>query len=108
MQEETDAVVSVIASCICGSDLWRYRGMMPSPEPARIGHEFVGIVDEVGAEVRSVRAGDFVVASFGISDGTCTHCRNGVPTSCLQGAWWGERDTAGRNLDAGQGERVRV
>ncbi|MFF8848257.1 zinc-binding dehydrogenase [Streptomyces sp. NPDC015127] len=108
MRVPTDAVVRVLASCICGSDLWRYRGVLPSDGPARIGHEFVGVVEETGTAVHSVGPGDFVIASFGISDGTCFHCRNGVPTSCIKGAWWGGRDSDGFDLDAGQGERVRV
>ncbi|MET8506319.1 zinc-dependent alcohol dehydrogenase family protein [Streptomyces sp. NPDC004787] len=104
----SDALVRVVAACICGSDLWRYRGVMPTETAVRIGHEFVGIVEEAGRDVERVRPGDFVIASFGISDGTCRHCRNGVPTSCSNGAWWGEQDSRGLALDAGQGERVRV
>ena len=69
----TDAIVRVTAACVCGSDLWPYRGINEVTEPTRIGHEFVGIVEEVGAEVRSVRPGDFVVAPFMYSDNTCPH-----------------------------------
>lgn len=104
----TDAVVRVVATCVCGSDLWGYRGVRPPREPQRIGHEFVGVVEEVGADVRRVRVGDFVVAPFSISDSTCTHCRNGVHTSCEQGAWWGSPDHEGIASDAAQGEYVRV
>lgn len=104
----TDAVVRVVASCICGSDLWPYRGAFPVEEPRRIGHEFVGVVEEVGGEVSSVRPGDFVVAPFVVSDGTCPSCRHGVQTSCLHGASWGGTDPQGVAVDAGQGERVRV
>jgi threonine dehydrogenase-like Zn-dependent dehydrogenase len=104
----TDAVVQVTASCVCGSDLWPYRGVNTPEHPQRIGHEFVGVVTDVGAEVRTVRAGDFVIAPFAASDGTCVHCRNGVHTSCAHGAWWGSQDEFGLPVDGGQGEAVRV
>jgi threonine dehydrogenase-like Zn-dependent dehydrogenase len=103
----TDAVVRVTAACVCGSDLWPYRGVVDVRPPARIGHEFVGVVEEVGAEVVTVRPGDFVIAPFSIGDGVCVHCRNGVHTSCVRHAWWGSEDSAGR-IDGGQGEAVRV
>jgi hypothetical protein len=104
----TDALVRVTAACVCGSDLWPYRGVNTPEEPKRIGHEFVGVVDEVGSEVRTVRPGDFVIAPFAASDGTCVHCRNGVHTSCVHGAWWGSEDEFGLPVDGGQGEAVRV
>jgi threonine dehydrogenase-like Zn-dependent dehydrogenase len=104
----TDAVVRVVASCVCGSDLWPYRGVGAVAKPRRIGHEFVGVVQEVGVDVATVRPGDFVIAPFVVSDGTCVHCRNGVHTSCAHGAAWGARDEHGFKVDAGQGERVRV
>jgi len=104
----TDALVRVVASCVCGSDLWRYRGIMPVKEPTRIGHEFVGVVEEVGHEVTTVRPGDFVIAPFVVSDGTCPNCRNGVMTSCLHGTGWGGTDEFGLPVDGGQGEAVRV
>ena len=103
-----DAIVRVVAACVCGSDLWPYRGVTPTDEPHRIGHEFVGIVDEVGPEVRDVRPGDFVIAPFYICDGSCANCANGVSTSCLRGGWWGNADRVGGSADGGQGERVRV
>jgi threonine dehydrogenase-like Zn-dependent dehydrogenase len=103
-----DAVVRVVAACVCGSDLWPYRGVRPVREPTRIGHEFVGVVEEVGSEVSTVRAGDFVIAPFALSDGTCPHCRNGIQTSCDNGQWWGSEDDDGRMIDGGQGEHVRV
>ncbi|MPZ96008.1 MAG: alcohol dehydrogenase catalytic domain-containing protein [Propionibacteriales bacterium] len=108
IQRPTDALVRVTASCVCGSDLWPYRGITPTPRPRRIGHEFVGVVEEVGAEVTTLKTGDFVVAPFVLSDGTCANCRNGVHTSCLNGASWGGRDEHGLRIDAGQGEAVRV
>jgi hypothetical protein len=103
-----DAVVRVVASCVCGSDLWPYRGVTETAEPHRIGHEFVGVVEEVGAEVATLRSGDFVIAPFALSDNTCVHCKNGVHTSCAHGAWWGGEDEQGLPIDGGQGEFVRV
>src|SRR4051812_37218886 len=104
----TDAVVRVVASCICGSDLWPYRGFQPTSQTHPIGHEFVGVVDEIGDEVRTLRPGQFVIAPFVISDGTCVNCRNGFQTSCLNGGGWGGRDAYGTPVDGGQGDRVRV
>ncbi len=108
LRRPTDAVVRVVASCVCGSDLWPYRGVRDIPEPRRIGHELVGVVEEVGAEVRTLRPGQFVIAPFMISDGTCPHCRNGVHTSCQRSSGWGGPDFEGVPSDAGQGEAVRV
>lgn len=103
-----DAIVKVIAACVCGSDLWPYRGITPTHEPHRIGHEFVGVVEAVGDRVERIRVGDFVIAPFYVCDNTCINCRNGVSTSCLHGGWWGGEDRAGGFADGGQGERVRV
>ncbi|MFP5219772.1 MAG: zinc-dependent alcohol dehydrogenase family protein [Actinomycetes bacterium] len=109
IQSPTDAVVRVVASCVCGSDLWPYRGVgFDGSEPRRIGHELVGVVEEVGDDVRTVRPGDFVVAPFAISDGTCVHCRNGITTSCVNGTFWGSPDRDGLPVDGGQGEYVRL
>ena len=101
--EPTDAVVIVTRACICGSDLWPYNAMEPSETGNRMGHEFVGLVEAVGSDVRTVKKGDLVVAPFAWSDGTCEFCRRGLQTSCLHGGWWG-----GTGLDGGQGEAVRV
>ncbi|MCU1384400.1 MAG: alcohol dehydrogenase [Acidobacteria bacterium] len=101
--ESTDAVVVVTRACICGSDLWPYNAMPRSEAGNRMGHEFIGIVDAVGSDVRTLKKGDLVVAPFAWSDGTCEFCRNGLQTSCLHGGWWG-----GTELDGGQGEAVRV
>ncbi|MDN3496750.1 zinc-dependent alcohol dehydrogenase family protein [Planococcus sp. APC 4015] len=103
-----DAIVRVVAACVCGSDLWPYRGVTPTEEPERIGHEFVGVVESVGPEVQTVKPGDFVIAPFYVCDGTCANCANGVSTSCLAGGWWGSEDKVGGFADGGQGERVRV
>ncbi len=101
-----DAIVRVVAACVCGSDLWPYRGITRST--GRIGHEFVGIVEQVGAEVSVVKPGDFVIAPFYVCDFSCVNCRNGFSTSCLQGSWWGGDDRRGHPADGGQGELVRV
>src|SRR6476660_6244703 len=104
----TDALVRVTAACVCGSDLWPYRGINAVEEPTRIGHEFVGIVEEVGGDVRSVRPGDFVIAPFMYSDNTCPHCRVGIQSRCDPGGFWGGPDRDGIMADGGQGEYVRV
>jgi threonine dehydrogenase-like Zn-dependent dehydrogenase len=103
VRRPTDAVVRVVNACICGSDLWAYRGVASRVAGQRIGHEFLGVVEEVGAQVRGFRPGDFVVAPFVWSDGTCEFCREGLHTSCPQGGFWGEVGS-----DGGQGEAVRV
>src|SRR5688572_19731802 len=91
----TDALVRVVAACVCGSDLGPYRDIPAGKKPQRIGHEFVGVVEEVGADVATLRPGQFVIAPFVISDGTCVNCRNGVQTSCLAGGGWGWKDRQG-------------
>jgi threonine dehydrogenase-like Zn-dependent dehydrogenase len=108
VQRPTDALVRVTAACVCGSDLWPYRGVVETSEPHRIGHEFVGVVEDVGADVSTLSVGDFVIAPFALSDGTCAHCRNGVQTSCVDSAWWGGEDEEGLPIDGGQGQAVRV
>lgn len=80
----TDAIIQLAATCICGSDLWPYRGLQKSQGPANMGHEYCGVVVEVGSDVRAVRPGQFVVGSFCLSDNTCPHCRFGFPSSCEQ------------------------
>ncbi|MEV6721136.1 zinc-dependent alcohol dehydrogenase family protein [Streptomyces xanthochromogenes] len=103
IQVSTDAVVRVLRACICGSDLWAYRGESARQPGQRIGHEFLGIVEEAGSEVRGLRKGDLVVAPFVWSDGTCDFCSEGLTTSCPQGGFWGSVGS-----DGGQGEAVRV
>lgn len=103
IERPTDAVVRVTYACICGSDLWFYRGVNTWQPGWRTGHEFCGVVEEVGAEVTSVRRGDVVVVPFAYSDGACEFCRKGVQTSCVDGGYWG-----GEGDDGGQGEAVRV
>lgn len=101
--EQSDAIVKIVAGCICGSDLWPYASMKPSEHGKQMGHEFVGIVEELGSEVTGLDVGDFVIAPFVISDGTCDFCQEGLTTSCRHRASWGAN-----GVDGGQGERVRV
>jgi threonine dehydrogenase-like Zn-dependent dehydrogenase len=81
--EPTDAVISLALTCVCGSDLWPYRGIAPIDEPTPMGHEYVGVVEEVGSEVHSIEPGQFVVGSFFASDNTCEICRSGYQSSCV-------------------------
>ena len=81
--EPTDAIIRVTSACICGSDLWPYRGAEDAEWPVPMGHEYVGVVEEIGAEVRNVAVGDFVVGSFFASDNTCEICRAGYQTHCI-------------------------
>jgi len=97
----SDAVVRVVLACVCGSDLWPYRGESPF-EPGPIGHEFIGVVEDVGTEVRNVKKRDFVISPFAFSDGCCPNCQNGITTACMHGGFYP------MNGDGGQGEAVRV
>ena len=101
--EPTDALVTVTRAAICGSDLWPYKSMEHSETGRRMGHEFIGVVEDVGPEVRTLKAGDLVVTPFLWSDGTCVFCREGLHTSCLHGGRYGDD-----GVDGGQGEAVRV
>ncbi len=83
IEQPTDAIIRVTASCVCGSDLWPYRGIEPVGEPVPMGHEYVGVVEEVGREVRNVRPGQFVIGSFWASDNTCEICQAGYQSSCV-------------------------
>jgi threonine dehydrogenase-like Zn-dependent dehydrogenase len=103
IEKPTDAVVRIVAGCICGSDLWPYRGENKITPGSRIGHEYVGIVQEVGAEVRTVKAGDFVVTPFVASDGTCPNCQAGLQSACQNLVGIGSKDA-----DGGQGEYAKV
>lgn len=82
--EPTDAVIRIAVTCVCGSDLWPYRGLQPLDGPTPMGHEYCGIVEEVGSTVKSVKPGQFVIGSFATSDNTCPHCHYGYPSSCVQ------------------------
>ncbi|WP_290055461.1 zinc-dependent alcohol dehydrogenase family protein [Amycolatopsis solani] len=103
LAEATDVVLRVVRSCICGSDLWPYADMPPREDGRRIGHEFLGVVEETGADVTTLKKGDLAVAPFVWSDNTCEFCREGLQTSCLHGGGWGAK-----GVDGGQGEAVRV
>lgn len=82
--EPTDAVIRMAATCVCGSDLWPYRGLQPINGPTPMGHEYCGFVEEVGSAVKSVKPGQFVVGSFATSDNVCPHCLRGYQSSCMQ------------------------
>src|SRR3954470_5051103 len=82
IQAQTDAIISLPITCICGSDLWPYRGIASFPSPTPMGHEYCGFVEEVGQGVTSLRPGQFVIGSFFASDNTCPHCAAGYQTSC--------------------------
>src|SRR5918998_1598017 len=83
--EPTDAIIRITAACVCGSDLWPYRGIETVGQPQPMGHEYVGIVEEVGSAVRTLRPGQFVVGSFVISDNTCAICQAGYQSRCVNG-----------------------
>ncbi|MDQ6826195.1 MAG: zinc-binding dehydrogenase [Candidatus Eremiobacteraeota bacterium] len=102
LRESSDALVRVTHAAICGSDLWFYRGVTQWQPGERTGHEFIGIVEEVGSQVRSIRSGDRVIAPFAISDGTCEFCLAGLQTSCLRGQSWGD------DANGAQAQAVRV
>ena len=101
--EPTDAIVRVVRAAICGSDLWPYASAPADETGAPIGHEFLGIVEDTGAEVTHVTAGDLVVAPFAFCDNTCEFCRANLQTSCPHGGVWGVGGAGG-----GQAEAVRV
>jgi len=82
LQKPTDAIIQLSATCVCGSDLWPYRGIQPQNGPTAMGHEYCGMVVEVGSDVRTVKKGQFVVGSFCLSDNTCPHCQFGFQSSC--------------------------
>ena len=96
--EPTDAVIRISAACVCGSDLWPYRGINEVREPSPMGHEYCGVVEEVGSAVTTVRPGQFVIGSFFASDNTCPHCRAGYQTRCRQF----------QPVSGAQAERLRV
>jgi threonine dehydrogenase-like Zn-dependent dehydrogenase len=83
LSKPTDAIIRLAATCVCGSDLWAYRGLQDVNGPAPMGHEYVGVVEEVGSEVTSIRPGQFVIGSFFASDNTCEVCRSGFQTACI-------------------------
>jgi threonine dehydrogenase-like Zn-dependent dehydrogenase len=96
----TDALVKVTRACICGSDLWPYKTMEPSDTGVVMGHEAIGVVEDVGKDVRRVRRGDFVIMPFAWSDGTCEFCAKGLQTSCVHGGFFGNEEIAGAQAEA--------
>ncbi|RFA20350.1 zinc-dependent alcohol dehydrogenase family protein [Subtercola boreus] len=102
IQNAREAIVRVTSTCVCGSDLWYYRGESKRRGGGPIGHEFLGVVEEIGGEVTALKVGDFVIAPFMWSDGTCAHCLHGITSSCVHGGFWAV------GTDGGQGQYVRV
>lgn len=102
IQQPTDAIARITHACICGSDLWFYRGLDQWQPGWRTGHEWMGIIEEVGSEVRNIKKGDRVLAPFAFSDGSCEFCGKGLQTSCVKGGFWGTTN------DGGQAEAVRA
>ncbi|MFL5908475.1 MAG: zinc-dependent alcohol dehydrogenase family protein [Solirubrobacterales bacterium] len=98
--EATDALVRVTRACVCGSDLWPYKAMEAGEDARPMGHEAIGIVEEVGREVRNVKAGDLVVVPFAFSDGTCVFCQDGLHTACLHGGFFGTTEVGGAQAEA--------
>ncbi|MGV9306241.1 zinc-dependent alcohol dehydrogenase family protein [Nonomuraea sp. NPDC003727] len=103
IQQPTDALVRIVRSCVCGSDLHPYHNLPASEQGTPMGHEFLGVVEDLGAEVSGLRRGDLVVAPFAYSDNTCAFCREGLHTSCLNGGFW-----ASGGVGGGQAEAIRV
>ncbi|MFV2196749.1 alcohol dehydrogenase catalytic domain-containing protein [Nocardiopsis sp. LOL_012] len=103
IQQPTDAIVRVVRACVCGSDLHPYHGMPASGDPAPMGHEFLGVVEDPGSEVANVKRGDFVIGTFAYQDNTCDFCREGFQTACPNGGWYGAGGVGGA-----QAEAVRV
>jgi threonine dehydrogenase-like Zn-dependent dehydrogenase len=101
--EPSDAVVRVLRACICGTDLWPYRSLPASEQAGRIGHEFIGVVEETGSDVSGLKRGDVVVAPFMFEDNTCDFCAEGLQSSCRHGGFFGND-----GIDGGQGEALRV
>src|SRR3712207_5694532 len=101
--EPTDAVMRVTRACVCGSDLHPYHQMERSETGTRMGHEAVGVVEDVGSQVTKVKKGDLVVMPFAYSDGTCEFCREGLPTACVHVGFFGNPGD-----DGAQAEAVRV
>jgi threonine dehydrogenase-like Zn-dependent dehydrogenase len=98
--EPTDALVTVTRACICGSDLWPYHDLGPSENGRRMGHEAIGIVEDVGPDVRKVKKGDFVVMPFAFSDGSCEFCHEGLQTACVHGGFFGSKEVPGAQAEA--------
>src|SRR6266478_149987 len=98
--EPTDAVIRVTRACVCGSDLWPYQKMERSDIGRVMGHEAMGVVEDVGTDVRTIKRGDFVIMPFAFSDGTCAFCHDGLQTSCIHGGFFGTIEVAGAQAEA--------
>lgn len=103
IEKPTDAVIRVTRACICGSDLWPYKTLKPSDGSRVMGHEAIGVVEETGSDVETVKTGDVVVMPFAFSDGTCVFCEEGLQTACIDGGFFGNAEVPGA-----QAEAVRV
>jgi threonine dehydrogenase-like Zn-dependent dehydrogenase len=104
LNEPTDALLRVTRASVCGSDLWPYKNLEPTEAGQRMGHEAIGVVEEVGDDVRTIKAGDVVVMPFAYSDGTCAFCHEGLHTACVHGGFFG----TGGDVDGAQAEALRV
>src|ERR671935_2568752 len=100
IEEPTDAIMRVVRACICGSDLWPYNSMAPSETGQSMGHEATGVVEEIGADVGTVKRGDAVVMPFAISDGTCEFCHEGLTTACVHVGFFGNNGINGAQAEA--------
>ena len=103
IREPTDAVVRVVRACVCGSDLHPFHSLPASAQGTPMGLEFLGVVEDVGADVRTVARGDFVISPFAYQDNTCAFCRAGFQTSCVHGGFYGANGVGG-----GQAEAIRI
>lgn len=103
--EPTDALINVTRACICGSDLWPYGAMQPSESGTSMGHEAIGVVEDVGTDVRSLRPGDVVVMPFAYSDGACEFCHEGLHTACVHVGFFG---TGMEDVGGAQAAALRV
>src|SRR3954452_5627798 len=103
IQQPTDALIRITRACICGSDLWPYNGG-PNVEGQRMGHEAIGVVEDVGSEVRTIKRGQVVIMPFVNSDGTCLFCEEGLPAACVHRGFFGN----GTGLDGAQAEALRI
>lgn len=103
--QPTDAIVRVTRACVCGSDLHPYHSLPSTPSGRTMGHELIGVVDEIGADVATVKPGDFVISPFAFSDGTCQFCRESLQTSCEHGAFW---NAPAQGTGGAQAEAARI
>src|SRR6478672_5758050 len=104
IKKPTDALLRITRACICGSDLWPYHELPPAGGGRRMGHEAIGVIEAVGADVRKVKKGDFVIMPFAYSDGTCAFCREGLPTACVHKGFFGN----GGEADGAQAEALCI